>query len=168
MTAAPSTSPTPPRRRVPVVLYAHPFEVALGISFVLAGIRATEVLDFQAFPLDRKIVDVVLTGYIVAGVIGGIGVLIGLAIRVQPFGRTLEQAALCLVAGAWSAYGLNLILLPGTAGVATGAMHIVIAAACLLRAVAIYKTARVILATYRHANNDADALRRLIDGRPPA
>lgn len=167
MTAA--VSPTPPRpRRLPAVLYAHPFELALGVAFILAGVRATEVLDFRAFPLDDRIVDLVLTGYIVGGIIGGAGILTGLACRVSALGRTIEQASLLLVAGVWSAYGLNLALLPGTGGAATGAIHIAIAVACLLRAIAIYKTARVILATYRTANSDAEVLRRLIDGRPPA
>ena len=43
----------------------------------------------------------------------------------------------------------------------------VVATACLLRASAIAKTERVILATLREANADPDVLRRIVDGRPP-
>jgi len=83
-------------------------------------------------------------------------------------GKAIERASLYVVSGAWFSYSVLVIGVQGWRdGFASAAITGLIATACLLRASAIAKTERVILATLREANADPDVLRRMIDGRPP-
>ena len=72
------------------------------------------------------------------------------------------------VAGTWAGYSVLVVAVQGWRdGFSTAAITLAIALACLLRALAIRKTERVILAQLRHANANPELLRRMVDGRPP-
>ncbi len=156
--------PTPRRRRfaLPVVFYAHPFELLVGVALIVIGLRAA--LEGTTTPSVDSLPDLPLLLYRAATTLGGIGVIAGLI----ALGRTVERASLYTVAGAWFSYSVLVIGVQGWRdGFASAAITGLIATACLLRASAIAKTERVILATLREANADPDVLRRIVDGRPP-
>ena len=166
MTTPPSRPRSARRGRIPVVLYAHPFEVALGVAFVVIGLRT--LIEGQTTPAVDALPDLPHLLYRVVSVLGGVGVLVGIALRRHAAGRTVERASLYAVAGAWAAYAVVVIDAHGwRGGFATSALAVLIAAACLLRTLAIRKTERVILAQLRTANRDPEVLRQLVDGRPP-
>lgn len=159
---------TPSRRRrdLPVVLYAHPFELALGVAFTLIGLRA--LVEGTTTPSVDQLPELPLLLYRVASTIGGIGLIVGLLARAHALGRTIERASLYAVSGTWAGYSVLVVAVQGWRdGFSTAAITLAIAAACLLRALAIRKTERVILAQLRHANANPDLLRRMVDGRPP-
>lgn len=153
----------PPRRRdLPVVLYAHPFELALGVAFTVIGLRA--IFEGTTTPSVDQLPELPLLLYRAATTLGGLGVIAGLI----ALGRTVERASLYTVAGTCVAYSVLVVSVQGWRdGFSAAAITLAIAAACLLRALAIRKTERVILAQLRHANANPDVLRRMIDGRPP-
>lgn len=154
------------RVRVPVVLYAHPFEIALGVAFVVIGLRT--VIEGQTTPAVDELPELPLLLYRVVSVLGGLGVLVGIGYRRHALGRTVERASLYALCGAWAAYGVIVLDAHGwRGGAATALLGGLIASACLLRALAIRKTERVILSTLRAANRDPEVLRQLVDGRPP-
>lgn len=167
------TGPIPPkptgvRRRIPVLLYAHPFEVTLGVILVVNGVRQLATGDSSP-AIDDALPPVELLLYRVAGLVGGIAILAGLATRSHAAGRTIERAGLWLVAGSYAAY---LVMLVAEYGVLSDATYNLLTSTAVLlgavfRALAIRKTERVVLAQLRALNNDREALRQLIDGRPP-
>ena len=154
--------PTPRRRRfaLPVVFYAHPFELALGAALIVNGVRG---FTGSLSPSVDQLPQLPLALYLIVSTVGGLGVVLGLVTE----RKTIERSALYLVAAAYAAYGILLVSTNGAAGIATATVAAVVATACLLRASAIAKTERVILATLREANADPDVLRRIVDGRPP-
>lgn len=157
----------PPRRRdLPVVLYAHPFELALGVAFTVIGLRA--IFEGTTTPSVDQLPELPLLLYRAATTLGGLGVIAGLIARAHALGRTVERASLYAVAGTWAGYSVLGLAYQGREdGFGVAIITLAIAAACLLRALAIRKTERVILAQLRHANANPDVLRRMIDGRPP-
>lgn len=166
MTAPPRRPRRPPS--LPVILYAHPFELAVGVAFVVIGLRA--LIEGTTTPSVDRLPDVPLALYRLASTVGGVGIIAGLLARAHPIGRAIERAALYTTSGAWAGYAVLIIAVQGSRnGFATALIAITLAAACLFRARAIAKTERVILATLREANagSDRDVLRRLVDGRPP-
>lgn len=158
------TGPPPRRRRLPVVCYAHPFELSVAVVLILSAIRTG-----TAPSALTAVVGVWLTGLWVAAVgAGGLAALAGLAYRAHAFGRTVERAAMYAVAGACAAYAVAIItLLPAGIAWHPAGQLLAIGAGSFLRARAIAATERVILNQLRAANRDAAALRRLVDGRPP-
>lgn len=162
------TSPPTKRRswQLPVVFYAHPFELALGIVLLVNGTRG--LLSGDTSPaVNNALPESVLLAYAVLSIVGGAGLLLGLRWRAAPVGRGLERLALWVMCGVYSSYVVVLFATyPASTAWATGANGAAIATACLLRERAIAKTQRVILATQR-ATQDAESVRRLVDGRPP-
>lgn len=142
----------PPRRRrltLPVVFYAHPFELALGAALVINGVRGivgdnTPSVDALP-PLPRLL-------YLAVSTIGGLGVVIGL----WTHRKAVERASLFLVAAAYATVGILIVATNGTNGtVATVAA--VVGAACVLRAIAIRRAALIVLATLTEARRDEEA-----------
>lgn len=159
-------NPSRRRRDLPVVLYAHPFELALGVAFTLIGLRA--LVEGTTTPSVDQLPELPLLLYRAATTIGGLGVIAGLLGRAHALGRTIERASLYTVAGTWAGYSVLVVSVQGWRdGFSTSAITLAIALACLLRALAIRKTERVILAQLRQANANPELLRRMIDGRPP-
>lgn len=156
------------RRFLPVVLYAHPFELAFGLILTLIGIRQAGALGAQ--PVGFDVPGYVDAAVVVGSILGGVSILVGLAGRTKALPRAIEKAGLYLVAGVFTAYAVALVALPGFAGTVTAVIELVIGVACFLRARAIGLTERVILEQLRRHNTghaDPDAIRDLVDGRPP-
>lgn len=153
--------------RLPVVLYAHPFELAFGLLLVLMAARASGVGGSAPLRFDVLLPGYVVVAYTIASSLGGLAILIGLAGRAHPFPRALEKAGLYLVAGAFLAYAVALVNLDGFPGTITGLIQAVIGGACFLRAEAIRLTERIVLEQLRaHNSGDADPalIIDLVDG----
>lgn len=154
-------------RPLPVVFYAHPFELALGVVLVVNALRAFTAGDVSP-ALDEALPASIRVIYQLASFLGGAGVLLGLRYRAQPRGRNLERASLVLMCAVYASF---VVVLIGTYGPSvawsTAANATAIAAACGLRARAIGKAERVIITQLRKAQQDPATLRRLVDGRPP-
>lgn len=154
-------------RPLPVVFYAHPFELALGIVLVVNAARAFTAGDVSP-ALDEALPDGLRLVYQTASLLGGVGVLAGLRYRAHPRGRNLERAALIVMGCVYASFVVVLIGTYGpTLAWSSATNAAAIAAACWLRARAIRKAERVILAQLRNAQRDPAILRRLVDGRPP-
>ena len=141
--------PTPRRRRfaLPVVFYAHPFELALGAALIVNGVRG---FTGSLSPSVDQLPQLPLALYLIVSTVGGLGVVLGLVTE----RKTIERSALYLVAAAYAAYGILLVSTNGAAGIATVAA--VVAAACVLRAKAIRKAAQIVLATLITSREDAE------------
>lgn len=153
------------RLRVPVVAYAHPFELGIGAAFVILGLKG--LIAGHSSPSVDSLPEVSLILYRVAQVAAGIGILIGLALRDKPVGRAIERAACYVLGSALLAFALLIVGRNGSAGWDVGLVCTFIGLACIARALAIRKTERVINATLAQVAADPVALRRLVDGRPP-
>lgn len=170
MTSPPPPESTPPRRRfqLPVVLYAHPFELAFGVVLVLNGVKALATGDLTP-SVNATLPTFQLLAYRLMGLAGGLGVLVVLALRTRTVGRTIERSALWLTASSYLAYAVVLVGVFGTPAAWNALTAGAVGVGCILRAIAIRKTDRIILRQLRKANADPDpvVLRRLVDGRPP-
>jgi hypothetical protein len=162
----PATSNRPRRRpTVPVVVYAHPFELGIGAAFIILGAKG--LVGGHSSPSVDALPDLTLLLYRVAEVFAGAGILIGLAIRQQPIGRAVERAACYVLGSALIAFAILLVGRNGSAGWDVGLVCSFIGLACVARARAIVKTERVIRQTAETLAKDPVALRKLVDGRPP-
>jgi hypothetical protein len=149
------TSPPPPEHRrrklppLPVVLYAHPFELALGAALIVNGARG---FVGSLSPSVDQLPQLPLALYLIVSTVGGLGVVIGLITG----RKTIERSALYLVAASYAAYGILLVSANGTAAIASAIVTVVVAAACVLRAKAIRKAAQIVLATLITSREDAE------------
>lgn len=164
------TTPPPTGRRrrfrIPVLLYAHPFEVCIGVAILILGGRA--LIEGATSPSVDQLPDLPLLLYRVASTLGGLGLITGLLLRQHALGRAVERAGCYVLASALAGYAVLVIAYQGREdGFGVSIITTAIAAGCLLRALAIRKTERIILASLRVANRDPIVLRRLVDGRPP-
>lgn len=153
------------RLRIPVVVYAHPFELGIGAAFVVLGLKG--LLGGQSSPSVDSLPEVSLLLYRLAELTAGIGVLVGLSIRQEALGRAVERAACYVLGSALIAFAVLLVGRNGSAGWDVGLVCMFVGLACFARARAIVKTERVIRATIKEVAADPVALRRLVDGRPP-
>jgi phosphoglycerol transferase MdoB-like AlkP superfamily enzyme len=153
------------RLRVPVVAYAHPFELGIGAAFVILGLKG--LIAGHSSPSVDSLPEVSLVLYRVAQVVAGVGILIGLALRDKTLGRAIERAACYVLGSALLAFALLVVGRNGSAGWDVGLVCTFIGLACIARARAIRKTEQVINATLAQVAADPVALRRLVDGRPP-
>lgn len=165
------TSPPrhPARRRrvgVPVIFYAHPFELGLGAAFVILGLKG--LLAGSTSPSVDALPAWTLLLYRVATLLAGVAIIAGLLLREHPAGRAVERFGCYVLASVLLAFALILIGVNGWAGFATGLVCALLGLACLCRARAVAKTERVILEQLRAANAVAvPDLLKIIDGRPP-
>jgi len=165
----PASTPTPARRsrrpRVPVVVYAHPFELGIGAAFVVLGARG--LLGGHSSPSVDSLPEVSLVLYRLAELLSGIGVIVGLAIRDKTIGRAIERAACYVLGSALIAFAVLIVGRNGSVAWDVGLVCLFVGLACIARARAIRKTERVIRRTLEQVAEDPIALRRLVDGRPP-
>lgn len=147
--------PPTTRRNVRLTLLAHPFELALGAALVINGAAG-----FAGYPTASvaSLPELPQLLYLTVSTLGGLGVIIGLILNDPPshigLGKSLERASLFLVASSYLALAVLLVGRNGSPGIPTGVVVSVVAAACLLRAHAIRKTALIILATLREAESE--------------
>lgn len=164
-----------PRVRVPVVLYAHPLELSLGAALFFTGLRS--VYNSATVPNSlQDVTSLVLLWVWQAGtILGSVGMVLGVFFRAAPgkrgqFWRAIERASCYLIASVCGAYCLALIWTgPAAASFAAAALG-ALALGLVFRAGAIRMTERVINEQAQLLNDDPavrEALRRLIDGRPP-
>lgn len=169
MTPTPRKVPTmpahTPRRRMPAVVYAHPFELGLGAAFIVLGLKG--LLGGHSSPSVDTLPEVSLLLYRIAELVAGVGILIGLAVRGKPIGRAIERAACYVLGAALIAFAVLLVGRNGSAGWDVGLVCAFIGLACIARGRAIVLTERVITSTLNTVAKDPIALRRLVDGRPP-
>lgn len=154
---------------LPVVFYAHPFELALGFVLTLGGIRAV-ITGGDITPAVNLLPSPVLYVFAAVSFGAGIGILLGLATRRKTFGRAIERGACWLAAGNYIGYGYIIAdRFPLSDSWATVTTTLGIGLACVLRAKAIRKTELAILRALQAANtaeDDAqDLIRRLVDSR---
>lgn len=157
----------PPRRRhrpsVPLVLYAHPFELAVAVVLGTSAIRTAIRLDDTLAVLPPLIAyawaaftALGILGVIV-GVIGSTDVT-GRRPGLRAFYRALEKAGLYLTAAATAVIGVLIAnTLPLAESWAPDAQLTAIAAACILRALAIRKAERITLDVLRATTTAADS-----------
>jgi hypothetical protein len=147
------TPPPPEHRRhsprLPVVLYAHPFELALGAALIVNGVRG---FVGSLSPSVDQLPQLPLALYLVVSTVGGLGVVIGLVVE----RKAIERSALYLVAASYAAYGILLVSTNGAAAIASATVAGVVAAACVLRAKAIRKAAQIVLATLITSREEAE------------
>lgn len=153
------------RLHVPVVVYAHPFELGIGAAFVILGLKG--LAGGASSPSVDALPELSLILYRVAELLAGIGILVGLALRDEAVGRAVERAACYVLGSALLAFALLLVGRNGSAAWDVGLVCTFIGLACIARARAIVKTERVIRRTLEEVSRDPVALRRLVDGRPP-
>lgn len=152
-------------RRLPVIIYAHPFELGIGAAFVILGLKG--LLGGHSSPSVDALPDVSLIAYRLAELAAGAGILVGLAVRDKPIGRAIERASCYVLGSALLAFAVLLIGRNGSAGWDVGLVCTFIGAACIARGRAIVITERVIDQTLSMVAKDPVAIRRLVDGRPP-
>lgn len=158
--------PSPPTRlrvrlgrRVPVEVYTQPFELALGLALVINGVRA---LIGGLSPSVSTLPPLPLYLYVIVSTIGGAGVTVGLLFGrptpdhpVRVAGLRVERASLYLVAASYAVLLVVIFYVNRWAGFQTGILLALFVTACLLRTVAIRKTARVVIDTLVAANREA-------------
>lgn len=155
------------RIRLPILFYAHPFELVLGFLLVLSGIRA--LIDGDTTPsVNAALPPSILVAFQTMSFLAGLGIMSGLILRTYATGRMLERAGLWLAVSAYGGYG---IVLAGTYPMsliwANFTTAVGIALAFGLRARALRRSELVILKVLRNST-DADAsevMRQLIDSR---
>lgn len=156
------------RPRIPVLFYAHPFELAIGFVLFISGIRAFVSGDSSP-TINDALPPAVLVTFQVVSFLAGTLILIGLPIRRKPQGRALERAGCVLAAGTYTGYGVILAFtLPLGLAWSTLSTILALAFAFWLRAKSIRKTELTIERTLRAANRASDPLdlvRRIVDSR---
>lgn len=151
----PPTRHSSNRRDLPLVLYTHPFELALGAALALNGIRG---IFGSVSPSLETLPAIPLGLYVVVSTIGGIGVITGILLggndltAHRGLGMSLERAGLFCVASAYLGLAVLLLSNNGDASITTAVVYVVIGAGCLLRTRAIRRAARIIIEQLRYAH----------------
>lgn len=141
------------RRRKPigVLLYSHPFEVALGVAFLVNAARA--ILEGTSAPSVDALPPLPLFLYRLASGAAGLGILAGVWWGDRPLGSAIRRAALYVIAGVWSSYAVLLVTFNGIGpAFSTATTLAALAVACVIKGLAIRKADRVVLAALREAN----------------
>lgn len=164
-----------PRLRVPVVLYAHPLELSVGAALFFTGLRS--VYDAAVVPDSLQDVTSLLLLWVwqAGTVLGSVGMVVGVLLRATPgkrgqFWRAIERASCYLIASVCGAYSLALIWTGRPTATFAAASLGALSLGLIFRAGAIRVTERVIHEQALMLGEDPEvreALRRLIDGRPP-
>jgi len=152
------------RPRVPIVIYAHPFELFLSAVLVINGARP--LVTRETSPAIAELSPVVVGILTAMGLTGGVLMLVGLLSRTKPVGRVIERVGLWLAASAYLGYAVALYgAYPLTLVWANVATAVGMGTACIARERAIRKTELTILRTLRKANRDDDLIRKVFDAR---
>lgn len=157
--------PTPPgranrARAATLTLYAHPFELAVAIMLAVSAARMViqppgEVLEPPLVAAWAGLNLVSITA-VVAGLFGSAD-LTGTQPKRRAFYRAIEKAGLALLAGTTAAYAVIIeARLPLSQAWASDVQLAAIAAACILRALAIRKAERITLEELRKAATSAE------------
>lgn len=158
-----------------MVLYAHPLELSLGAALFFTGLRSV----YNSATVPNSLQDVtsflLLCVWQAGTVAGSVGMVLGVFFRATPgkrgqFWRAIERASCYLIASVCGAYCLALIWSGQAAASFAAASLGAIALGLVFRGGAIRMTERVITEQAQLLNDDPqvrEALRRLIDGRPP-
>lgn len=114
-----TTTPPPPRRPkfwrravpLPVVVYAHPFELAFGLALIINGFRT--ILTGQTAPsIDDSLPELFILLYRLLSMGAGVCIVAGVFIAghptTRPQGRTIERVGLWLAAGSYGSYAFVL------------------------------------------------------------
>lgn len=131
--------------KLPVTLYRHPFQIALGVSLTIIGAR--NLINMHTQPESISTLPTWLaTGYAGSLVAGGLGMVIGLVIaRRTTWGLAIEQIGLWITAAGLTAYAIGLTATVTNAH-ARASMTILIllalAGACVVRSRAAILDAR--------------------------
>lgn len=143
------------RRPLPVALYTHPFEIALGLVLLLLGVTGffgTPSPAVASLPMLQ------LAIYNAVSAVGGAGLLFGIFRHDPPrqigIGVALERASLYLVASAYAGRGVLVVAHNGYAGASTGILTAILATACLFRAAAIRRTSKAVVAAHEQVKRE--------------
>lgn len=169
MTSPPPTPSPPPRpsrklrpSRIPLLLLAHPFELAIALLMAVSVAHVAQRPQALAALLPRPLV----YSWVALGLVSVFALTAGLLWRHQAAGRAVEKAGLYLMAGTMLAYAIAFgAALPFAEAWPVVTQLGAIGVASVLRAIAIRRTERIVLNQLRNAT--ADQLRDLVDGRPP-
>lgn len=149
---------------VPIVIFAHPFELFLSFALIVNGART--LIAGGATPAVNRLPEVPFMVLTVVGLLGGIGMLAGLLSRTKPIGRSIERVGLWLGVSAYWGYAVTLAFtFPIAITWAPVATSTCLGLACLARERAIRKTELTILRVLRKANKDDDLIRHIVDSR---
>jgi len=153
---------------VPILFYAHPFELAIGFVLFQAGIRS--FLSGESSPsINDALPSEVLLTFQIVSFLAGVCILIGLPLRTRLYGRMLERVGCLLAAGSYGVYALILgFTLPLALAWSTLSITVAIALAFYMRASAVHKTERTIERTLKaatQATDPMDLMRRIVDAR---
>ena len=156
---------------MPVVLYAHPFELCFAVVLLINGARAVSAGNDDPPTLTQVLPGPVVTAWQYGTIIAGLAIIGGLLARRRALARAVEKAGLYVGAGVASAYGTALLLVIGKGAGYAGGQLVAFAVGAVLRAMAIRKTERVVLQQLQAVNaRTADPVAlvlQLVDGRPP-
>lgn len=144
----------PTKPVLPVVLFTHPFELALGSALAINGVRG---LTGHNSPSVATLPSLPLAMYLVVSTIGGIGVVTGLLLVDRAgksytraaIGLAVERSCLYLVAASYAGLGILLVGVNHSRGIGTAVVIGVVAMSCILRTVAIRRSVRAITKALR-------------------
>lgn len=130
--------------KLPVLLYRHPFQIALGVSLAIIGAR--NLIQAHTQPESISALPAWLShGYGVALIVGGVSMTLGLIISARTtWGHVLEQVGLWIAAAGLTAYAIGLALAVALSPRASMVIIILLAlaAACVIRSWAAILDAR--------------------------
>lgn len=139
---------------LPVMLYRHPFQIALGVALATVGLRtiaftATRPASIETLP------DWLATGYAISLIIGGLGMTLGLVIAVRStWGLAIEQFGLWLTAFGLTAYAVGLLAtVPPARSSLVVVILLALATACIIRSRAALHDSRYSLRGIRQEAN---------------
>lgn len=147
-------------RAAALTLYAHPFELAvavlLGASAIRLAVQRSDVLELSLV-IGWAALNALGIVTVVAGLFGSAD-LTGTQPKRRAFYRAIEKAGLYVLAGTTAAYAVLLeARLPLSESWATDVQLGAVAAACVLRALAVRKAERITLEELRKAAASAEA-----------
>lgn len=141
------------------LLEDHPFEIGLSSALVLFGVRSF-IAGITSVPASiQELPFLLILLYCILSVIGGGGVLFGLAARYK-FGWAygVERAGLFISASAWFAYIIGFLFSPLTPNSTLFMLALAgLCAGCLLRARAIRRRSQATIVALRQAKANQEA-----------
>lgn len=146
------------RNHIVDLLEDHPFEIGLSSALVLFGIRSL-ITGLQSVPASIQALPLLLIFiYCILSVLGGGGVLFGLAARYKfMWAYGVERAGLFVSASAWFAYIIGFLFAPLTPNTTLFMLALLgLCVGCLLRARAIRRKTHATIVALRQAKADQE------------